>query len=296
MPAQKVQMWQCPLTKKLFKTQEEADRCTRSAKAAATRKENKEKYLKETKELCLSRSKYLMENAESLHDIIGLFVEKSKEFWGIKITDVKISSVSFIEKDMQWSFRMSMQADELSSSSLKIIRKINRDLGRDTGCFMRPSSISNLMLSGYRWEEDVIGIGFLGISCGSGNTGLFGHSTYSMDTRIKISQFPKIYPKMIEYVDYRNKLKNFDMLRDTITRESQLFSEKSNQYSTVFTELCILKKAVECKRSELEEIRKRGMEIYTKVGLKGVEDKRPHICPEIEDLFENSLVNFNLSF
>lgn len=294
MTVKEVQMWQCPITHKLFTDKQKAQNCERSAKAARTKKQNKEKRKETAKEISEERSNYLINNASSLNEIFDLMIEKSKEFWGIEFIEVKVDRTGPIVggADKRYMrFTINAKTKPLSTKSKNQISKYYK-LIHDATPSMSFINISNLFLGEGKYFNEY-GIGFYGIGTGSGCPGSFGEIGLSMDGKVYIDMFPNIKRIVDRYEQYCEDKKRFDSIVTQIEREANVFSRRSAEHAKLHEEILTLEAELLKKKNDLGMLSEEGIRIYKKIAIEGISHLEPKIDEEVAGVYRDLCSRFH---
>lgn len=262
-------MWECPVTKKLYKTEAEAARATASAKAAKTRKAKAEKLKKEIIRVEVERANYLINNATSIKHLFQLVREKSDEFWGIKFTHISVSSINTREKHYHsdrpgpvLEFRLRLEAENLSSQTVAYIKKYRKIAGIGS-VFDQISGLSIRSLFDKTWCE--MGIRFNGVRTGTGCGGRWGSSALSMDAYIYIEDFPKIAERYKTYVGHKQDLEEWGKKEKLNNQRASCFARTTKEYRAQAIEVNNARAELEYQSNLLDQLKTRGEVLFKQI-------------------------------
>lgn len=187
MTIDRVTMFKCPETGKLFKTEQGA--------------ENSAKRVRDSKDLSLlatgfdpsgfeAQRDYVRLNATSPGNIIELVREKAEEFWGLKITEMSVGQVSvsgdsisfgqcLIEVNSAGSCRLAYMAQKA---------KVEKDK------WYREPSIFDLLFGS---------MGFSGFDTGGGCPGRCGDYPFRMSLTARLEEFPLIAERYQDWTTHK---------------------------------------------------------------------------------------------
>lgn len=223
MTIDRVTMFKCPETGKLFKTE-------RGAKNSAKR-------AKEAKELSLlatgfdpsqfeAQRDYVRLNATTPEHIIDLVTQKAEEFWGFKVTRFEPGNViqvidrggnggkeiifgnCYVEVDSSGSCRLAYMAEQA---------RISKDK------WYRVPSIYDLLFGS---------MGFRGFGSPGGTTGSCGSSPWPlrMPLMAKLEEFPLINQSYQEWITHKSEFDKYEHKKSVVTGYGRCLARSSTEY------------------------------------------------------------------
>jgi len=216
MTIDRVTMFKCPETGKLFKTERGA--------------ENSAKREREAKELSLlatgfdpsgfeAQQNYVRLNATRPQDIMRLVVEKAEEFWGLKVMVLGMgeASVSYGGGSISFS-QCYIEVDSTGSCRLAYMAEQAR-ISKDK--WYRVPSISDLLFGS---------MGFKGFVTGGGNPGRCGDYPLRMDVKAKLSDFPIIAERYGSWVTHRREYDEYEKMKRVMEGYGRCLARSSTEY------------------------------------------------------------------
>jgi hypothetical protein len=199
MTIDRVTMFKCPETGKLFKTE-------RGAKNSAKRARDDKELSVLAKGFDLSgfeaQQDYVRLNATSPHQVMDLVTQKAEEFWGLKITMSTEGSTSIHHgrgSSMEIAFgQCHIEVDSSESCMIAYLREQAR-ISKDK--YYRDPSIYNMLFGS---------MGFKGFDSNGGNPGRCkdsGHLGYPllMSFRAQLEGFPLIAERYRDWTTHRDE-------------------------------------------------------------------------------------------
>lgn len=217
MTINRVTMFKCPETGKLFKTERGAENSAKRERGA--------------KELSLlatgfdpsgfeAQQNYVRLNATSPQDIMRLVGEKAEEFWGLKVTTMSVGQVRVCNFGDLISFgRCTITVNSTGSCRLAYMAEQAR-IRKDK--WYRVPSISNLLFGPVS--------GFKGFETGSGCEGRCGEYPLQMDVKAKIVEFPIIAERHGNWVTNRREYDKYEYKKSVMEGYGLCLARSSPEY------------------------------------------------------------------
>lgn len=248
MTIDRVTMFKCPETGKLFKTERGAENSAKRERGA--------------KELSLlatgfdpsgfeAQQNYVRLNATSPQDIMRLVGEKAEEFWGLKVTKMVTGNVPVVRDNSTMYFGpCHIEVNSTGSCRLAYMAEQAR-ISKDK--WYRVPYISDLLFGS---------MGFKGFETGFGNPGSFGTYPLRMEVKAKIVDFPIIAERYGNWVTHKSQYDEYEKKKLVVENYSRILSRSSTEYRKLeelraYHSTCA--RAVEHKMGELESYYKEGL-------------------------------------
>ena len=225
MTIDRVTMFKCPETGKLFKTERGAKNCAERERGA--------------KELSLlatgfdpsgfeAQQDYVRLNATRPQDIMELVREKAEEFWGLKVTRLKVDPVSVSSRvsGPVISFGQCLiEVDSSESCRLAYMREQARIVNRKR---YRDLTIYDLLFGSK---------GFKGFSY-SGSGGMLGRCSdginpgfmLDMSFTARLEEFPLINQSYHEWLTHKNEFDEYEHKKRVTGRYGRILAQSSPEY------------------------------------------------------------------
>lgn len=291
MPAAKatqVTMWECPVTKKVFKTERGAQECAKKARAKKAEQARKDRILKKIKDVENERSNYLINNATSFHHLFHLMKEKADEFWGIKFTRIESGRV-YLRNDKTYGptmeTRMKIEAEPLSRKTKDYIKTYTNKIG----CSIF-GSIDNLSIRDLFDSFRDMGVKFHGIHTGSGCGGRWGRYEFNMDVRININEYPLIFEQYEKWRAIDEAHKAWVNRDQEYSGLGSRFAATTAEYEQQYHIVKQLKDQLSNQELILSQIRAHGEELFRTV-TEGERGSPPPDPENLRSLFEPGVLD-----
>ena len=254
------QVWQCPVTKKVFDTEDQAKNSARAFKAAQTRKAKAEEAKKERLVMIDKHKDILKEKASDFYDFAKIIKENSVDFLKVDVNAICINNVTYHEfTGGGWdtvTFSLSMAVKDLLRK-----RKCCRSLA-DT--FFAPDQKGKA--------------GFSGVVVRRGGWSPLDSDQFSVVTAtctITLSDFPLWGEKLRLYRQLLKAHEDGLTLRNTIRRESKVFVEELDEWKAQYAVCQDLEKKLRDARSVLNTIQIEAQDMYQKFCDKAIDYPPP---------------------
>lgn len=267
----------CPVTKKHFKTENEAKLSAEKALAKKEQEKFTESLQKVSEEEFLKKADWVRLNVENVSDIPALIKQKGKEFWDLDF-DIKLSYLHFGEKSNSHSAPIGKKTNWSRSANepTTYLGWSGRVVGTVNGYKAENSSnvsVANIVFARYG------NVGFRGFYCGSGSSGeVNGGCVLDMDILFFLDDFPKLKEKYNKFVLVKEEV---DLYNEGLD-ESRI---KSNNFAFLRNDVVELDRKID----ELSATKLKLVEKYSKEFF----DKNK---PEIPKISKKTLDNLNENF
>ena len=223
MTIDRVTMYKCPETGKLFKTKKGA--------------ENSAKRAKEAKELSSlakqfdssglgAQQDYVRLNATSPKHIIDLVVQKAEEFWGLKVTKFEVSGPGVYSRQSGTVISFGQCDIEVNSAGSCRLAYMREKAKIGKGSWYSEPSIYDLLFSS---------MGFRGFTSGGGNPGRCSDSDekgypFRMCLMSKLEEFPLINQSHQEWIAHEKEYEGYEHKKRVVMGYGLSLALSSTEY------------------------------------------------------------------